>query len=385
MPKPLTLDLSDEERRRLEEARDRHDKPYVRERATALLKIADGWSGREMALRGLLKQRKPDTVYDWFHRYQENGFNGLFISEGRGRKPAFSPEHDSAQQAKQALFSVVRRDPWPLVEQTRWSLEAIRKRCPWLRVTTDSGLWRLLDRLGITYKRGRHYTYSPDPDYQEKRNYIQGKLERTRQEPERYAFLYQDECGYYRKPSLAKGYEAKGAGRQPRARLGHAERTRHRVAAGLNALSGRVCYRQAEAFSADELASFYQQIRAAYPEVETIYLVQDNWPVHFHADLIGQLEAQKWPWPFNVPEHWPDLPEEPVARDPLPIQLLCLPTYASWLNPIEKLWRWLKQEVIHLHRLADAFDELKRRVASFLERFDEGSPALLRYTGLLPA
>ena len=60
-------------------------------------------------------------------------------------------------------------------------------------MTTDSGLWRLLDRLGITYKRGRHYTYSPDPDYQEKRDYIQGKLEEVRQEPERYAFLYQDE------------------------------------------------------------------------------------------------------------------------------------------------------------------------------------------------
>jgi len=54
-------------------------------------------------------------------------------------------------------------------------------------------------------------------------------------------------------------------------------------------------------------------------------------------------------------------------------------------SKIGTLLRWLKQEVIHLHRLADAFDELKRRVASFLERFDEGSPALLRYTGLLPA
>jgi len=79
IPKPLTLDLSDEERRRLEHARDHHDKPYVRERATALLKIADGWSGREVALRGLLKQRKPDTVYDWYHRYEEDGFEGLII------------------------------------------------------------------------------------------------------------------------------------------------------------------------------------------------------------------------------------------------------------------------------------------------------------------
>ncbi|MBK9008807.1 MAG: transposase [Anaerolineae bacterium] len=26
---------------------------------------------------------------------------------------------------------------------------------------------------------------------------------------------------------------------------------------------------------------------------------------------------------------------------------LLFPTYASWLNPIEKLWKWLKQEVLH--------------------------------------
>lgn len=91
MPKALTLDLSDEERDQLEQARDHHEKPYVRERATALLKIADGQSGREVAREGLLKERKPDTVYDWFHRYKEEGFEGLFIREGRGRKPAFSP------------------------------------------------------------------------------------------------------------------------------------------------------------------------------------------------------------------------------------------------------------------------------------------------------
>ena len=91
MPKPLTRDLSAAERDRLEAARDHHNKPYMRERATALLKIADGWSGRRVAREGLLKERKPDTVYAWFHRYQDDGFDSLFISEGRGRKPAFSP------------------------------------------------------------------------------------------------------------------------------------------------------------------------------------------------------------------------------------------------------------------------------------------------------
>lgn len=305
-----------------------------------------------------------------------------------GESPPFPPEHDSAEEAKEELLSVVRRDPWPLVEQTRWTLEAIREQCAsWLRLETDAGLWRLLDRLGITYKRGRHYTYSPDPDYQEKRDYIQKTLDQVRDEPERQVLLYQDECGYYRKPSLAKNYEAKGKSLQPRAHLAHASKKEYRIAGCINAVDGRVHFRQAESISTDELIQFYGQVAEDYPEAETIYVVQDNWPVHFHADLIGHLEKQEWPWSFDdsVPDNWPEVPEEPTAQNPLPIQLLCLPTYASWLNPIEKLWRWLRQEVLHLHRLAKAWETLKERVASFLERFAQESTELLRYTGLLPA
>jgi transposase len=91
MAKPLELDLSDSERQELEETRDYREKAYVRERAAALLKIADGYSGRWVALHGLGKERKPDTVYDWHERYCAEGTDGLFVREGRGRKPAFSP------------------------------------------------------------------------------------------------------------------------------------------------------------------------------------------------------------------------------------------------------------------------------------------------------
>jgi len=36
----------------------------MRERATAILKIAEGISARQVALDGLLKPRKPDTIYE---------------------------------------------------------------------------------------------------------------------------------------------------------------------------------------------------------------------------------------------------------------------------------------------------------------------------------
>ena len=91
MAQPLSIVLTSEQRGELEQARDHHEKPYIRERASAILKIADGLSGRQVALNGLLKQRDPDSVYAWFHRYQQEGLAGLKIKPGRGRKPAFSP------------------------------------------------------------------------------------------------------------------------------------------------------------------------------------------------------------------------------------------------------------------------------------------------------
>lgn len=71
--------------------RDLADKPYLRERASAILQVADGCSGRWVALHGLLKQRQPDTVYGWLGRYESEGVAGLTIREGRGRPPAHEP------------------------------------------------------------------------------------------------------------------------------------------------------------------------------------------------------------------------------------------------------------------------------------------------------
>ena len=91
MSRRLKVTLSDHQEQELQAARDHHLLPYVRERAAAILKIAAGESGRHVALSGLLKRRKPDTVYEWLHRYLVAGLMGLAVKKGRGRKPAFSP------------------------------------------------------------------------------------------------------------------------------------------------------------------------------------------------------------------------------------------------------------------------------------------------------
>lgn len=91
MPKTYHITLTDQQRQELEKARQRHPKPYVRERAAAILKVASGLSLRQVAYNGLLKRHAPETVKVWCERSLADGLSGLIIQSGRGRKPAFSP------------------------------------------------------------------------------------------------------------------------------------------------------------------------------------------------------------------------------------------------------------------------------------------------------
>ncbi len=85
------ISLSDQQRSELVGLRDKAPKPYVRERAAAVLKVADGMALTAVAQFGLLRPRDYDTLSEWLDRFEAQGSQGLYIRPGRGRKPAFSP------------------------------------------------------------------------------------------------------------------------------------------------------------------------------------------------------------------------------------------------------------------------------------------------------
>jgi len=130
------------------------------------------------------------------------------------------------------------------------------------------------------------------------------------------------------------------------------------VSGALNALTGRVDYLDAYIIGREKVIVFYRQLVAAYPDARRIYLVQDNWSIHTHEDVQAALS---------------DLPQ---------IEPVWLPTYAPWLNPIEKLWRLLREQVLTLHRLAGDWQALRERVNAFLSQFAEAADELLHYVGL---
>ncbi len=303
---------------------------------------------------------------------------------GAGASPLFPPKYETEAEAQSELLHIIRRAPAQLGYcRSRWSLAMIAECCDWLRVTTTSGVQQILKRLGISYKRGRDYVHSPDRFYKDKLSLVELARFRAYYDPDHYILLYLDELSYYRQPSLSQAYEQSGSA-QPLAQRSHKSNTTFRVLAALNAISGQVNYLQRTRTTLACLSQFWFDLRAAYPHAALIYIVVDNWPVHFHPDVLAPLQPQAFPFPPKLPPTWPTTPSKKAVHDDLPIQLLCLPTYASWLNPIEKLWRWLKQDILHLHRFTSDWQALKQLVANFLDQFDRGSTDLLSYVGLLP-
>lgn len=91
MAQPRQIHLTVKQTQELTRVRDHHEKAYLRERAAAILKVASGQSMLQVALHGLLKPRRYETISEWITRYEREGLQGLQMHPGRGRKPAFFP------------------------------------------------------------------------------------------------------------------------------------------------------------------------------------------------------------------------------------------------------------------------------------------------------
>ena len=240
---------------------------------------------------------------------------------------------------------------------SRWTLRTIRVSLPALRDYSLSGVWRVLQRCECRQISPKVRLFSPDPLYRSKEATLLRCLQQVAQAPDRRVLLFLDEMGYYRWPSPAEDWRA--VEDVPPELQASANNSQWRIVGAVGALSGQVDYLDNYIVGRKQLISFYGQLSERYADVEQIYVAQDNWSIHHHPDVLTALSR------------WPRI--EPIW----------LPTYAPWLNPTHKLWRWLRQDVLKLHRLAGDWPALRQQVRTFLDQFATPSHAVLRYVGLL--
>jgi hypothetical protein len=241
---------------------------------------------------------------------------------------------------------------------SRWTLKRIGEAFEWLQGYSLSGVWRIMQRLEIGWRWSSPGQFSPDAAYAQKYAHLLACLHIAAQQPSQTVLVFIDEMGFFRWPQ--GGLNWMPTAPVPAQQLPCAANNRQwRLIGALNALSGQVNYLDNYIVGRRQVGELYQLIDSAYSTAQHVFVVQDNWSIHTHPDVLAVLAT---------------LPR---------LEIVPLPTYAHWLNPIEKLWRWLRQDVLRLHQFAADWPVLLAHVHAFLDQFAAGSQALLRYVGLL--
>jgi len=293
---------------------------------------------------------KRKAVRVWSPTNRVGTAGGYFEEVEAVREELVEILHAGPGEAARREVAVTKSGPAP----SRWTLRTIRASVDWLTAYTVSGVWRVLQACGLGLHTSCARLFSPDPDYSSKVRRLHRCLRDAARHPDSVMAVFLDEFGYQRWPEVAPtwGGEARVAQRA-------GNNQQWRTIGALNALTGQVNYLDGYIVGRQQEIQFYGLLDRAYPKrVELIYVIQDNWNIHTHPDVLTAVAA------------YPRL--KPVW----------LPTYAPWLNPIEKLWRWLRQDILKMHRWVEDWPRVKQRVRDFLEQFAHASLTLLRYVGL---
>ena len=266
---------------------------------------------------------------------------------------------EDAETAKAEIEQVLSCSPREYgIKRSRWQLKDIRQVVSWLQECTLSGVWQILKRLQIRLKQATGFVKSPDPLWHPKRRKMVQTFTIALHQPRDYAVLFQDELTYYSQQNEALVYGTVGR-KPPYVSHSATENKMTRIGAVMDGLTGQVAYIQANKFGKMARAQLYRKVRQIWSQPK-LFVIQDNCSFHYSHNVVKTAEQ----------------------LDIIPIYI---PTYASWLNPIEKLWRWLKADVLRGHEFAHDYHKLREVVAEFLDQFSQDSDALLRYAGLLPS
>ena len=234
----------------------------------------------------------------------------------------------------------------------------MRASFPWLEGMSLSGVWCLLQRCELRLRSARVQHFSPAQDYLVKEAHLLACLREAAAHPETVAVVFMDEMGYSRWPEPTAVWAARAPHEAPETERGGTRQQQWRVIGALNALTGQVDYREKYIVGREQVILFYRQLDEVYSGVKRLYVVQDTWSIHRHPEVLEAVTV--------------------LSR----LEPVWLPTYAPWLNPIERVWRWLRQDQLSVHRLAHDWKTLRQRVNAFVDQFAEGAHALLRYVGL---
>jgi transposase len=304
---PTALSLRSSQRKKLLHYYRCHPDPSVRSRAHIILLLADGhpWTSIEAMLFC-----SSGTINHWRKRFESGGIDAL-LGRTRGSKPRWSEE------AEAVLREALEHSPHELgYLAVNWSVSLLRKHVEkeWGQMPSDLQVRRELQRLDYVWKRpGLDLRGAKSPRVRRRLRLIRKKV---RDLPAGCAKLFEDETDLHLFPPLRAGWFRRGKPAKVPISGWNATRT---VFGTIDVETGRRTFVVRTGICAPDFHETLRSIRQAYGDRRAALLLDkaSRHTAHASTDLAAELD----------------------------IELIWLPTRTTNINPMDRLWRWGKDNI----------------------------------------
>jgi putative transposase len=327
-PRTQEIELSEAERDSLSDLVRSRTAPHgLVRRARIVLASAEGASNTEIARDVGLS---IPAVSHWRQRFLEQGLAGLYGEPRPGR-----PRRHDDEAVANLLATVLKSRPRG---GTHWTVRSAAEAC---RIS-KSTVQRYFRLFGIQPHRARSFKLSTDPLFVEKVRDIVGLYLNP---PDHAVVLCVDEKSQIQalertQPMLPMGF-------------GHVDGITHdykrhgttTLFAALDVANGQVLAQCKARHRHQEFLAFLKRIDGAVPSDLDVHLVVDNYATHKHPKVRAWLAARP-----RFHTHY-------------------TPTYASWLNQVERWFAILTSREIRRGSFASAKD-LITRISAFVAAYN---------------
>lgn len=125
-------------------------------------------------------------------------------------------------------------------------------------------------------------------------------------------------------------------------------RSRLNLTGALDLISRKILTQEDKTLNAESTIAFLNKIEENYPKKSKIHLFCDNARYYRNKSVTAFLEKSK-------------------------ISMHFLPPYSPNLNPIERVWKWMKERVLY-NTYYEFFDEFKVAIFGFFKGLDSIDP-----------
>lgn len=309
--------LSDEERAQLKAQHKRERDGRIRDRIKAVLLHDEGWSSMQIAKVLLISDQ---AVRDHIRDYQaskklkpESGGSEEKLSKIQSEKLEAHLEKHTYLYAKDIIAYV----------QATFGI-----------VYTVPGIRNWLQRHGFSYKKPAIVPGKANKELQEAWIVEYEKLKKDL--PKDEAIFFIDGVHPTHNVQPAFGWIKKGIRKELPANAG---RSRVNISGAIDIIAHDILFQEDRTLNAESTIGFFKKIENGYPDKSTIHVFCDNAPYYRNKSVKEYLKTSK-------------------------IKLHFLPPYSPNLNPIERLWKWMKERVLY-NTYYEYFEDFKAAIFGF--------------------